>query len=254
MSPSVCYSAPRRARPTAPVSSAPCAIVRSGILKEESTMSTPTTGHRSGRRLAALLGAVAIAVAACGGGGASPSAGPVTLNALFMKQAAYSEDNVKEMAAAFTAANPKVTVNLEFVAYDALHDKIVTSQAGGAGTYDTVLMDAIWPAEFAKANLVVDITEQDPRRVQERRLRVAHSPARRIRTSSMPCPGSTTRSSSSTTRRCWPTPASALRPRPGMSFSPRPRRSRTRASWSTRWPGAGRRRKPRSATGRSSPP
>ncbi len=125
-------------------------------------MSTSTTVHRSGRRLAALLGAVTIAVAACGGGGASPSSGPVTLNALFMKQAAYSEDNVKEMAAAFTAANPNVTVNLEFVAYDALHDKIVTSQAGGAGTYDTVLMDAIWPAEFAKANLVVDITSKIP--------------------------------------------------------------------------------------------
>lgn len=125
-------------------------------------MSIPATGHRSGRRLAALLGAVAILAAACGGGAASPSAGPVTLTALFMKQAAYSEDNVKEMAAAFTAANPNVTVNLEFVAYDALHDKIVTSQAGGAGTYDTVLMDAIWPAEFAKANLVVDITDKIP--------------------------------------------------------------------------------------------
>ena len=91
-------------------------------------MSTPTTVHRSGRRLAALLAAVAIVAAACGGGGASPSAGPVTLNALFMKQAAYSEDDVKEMTAAFTAANPNITVNLEFVAYDALHDKIVTAR------------------------------------------------------------------------------------------------------------------------------
>jgi multiple sugar transport system substrate-binding protein len=124
-------------------------------------MSIPTMGHRSGRRLVALLGAVAIAAGACGGG-ASPSAGPVTLNALFMKQAAYSEDNVKEMTAAFTAGNPDITVNLEFVAYDALHDKIVTSQAGGAGAYDTVLMDAIWPAEFAKAKLVVDITDKIP--------------------------------------------------------------------------------------------
>lgn len=124
-------------------------------------MSTPSTGHRSGRRLAALLGAVAIAVAACGGG-ASPSTGPVTLNALFMKQASYSEENVKEMTAAFTAANPNIQVNLEFVAYDALHDKIVTAQAGGASTYDTVLLDAIWPAEFAKAKLVMDITDKIP--------------------------------------------------------------------------------------------
>lgn len=124
-------------------------------------MSTPSTGHRSGRRLAALVSAVVIAVAACGGG-ASPSTGPVTLNALFMKQASYSEDNVKEMTAAFTAANPNIQVNLEFVAYDALHDKIVTGQAGGASTYDTVLLDAIWPAEFAMAKLVMDITDKIP--------------------------------------------------------------------------------------------
>jgi multiple sugar transport system substrate-binding protein len=124
-------------------------------------MSIPTMRHRSRKRLVALLGAVAIAAGACGAG-ASPSAGPVTLNALFMKQAAYSEDNVKEMTAAFTAGSPDIKVNLEFVAYDALHDKIVTSQAGGAGAYDTVLMDAIWPAEFAKAKLVVDITDKIP--------------------------------------------------------------------------------------------
>ena len=109
----------------------------------------------------ALAVVAAILVAACGGA-ASPSAGPVTLNALFMKQAAYSEENVKDMTAAFTAANPNITVNLEFVAYDALHDKIVTDQAGGAGTYDTVLLDAIWPAEFAKAQLVRDITDKIP--------------------------------------------------------------------------------------------
>jgi multiple sugar transport system substrate-binding protein len=113
------------------------------------------------RRLGGLAAATAIFLAACGGA-ASPSSGPVTLNALFMKQAAYSEDNVKDMTAAFAAANPNITVNLEFVAYDALHDKIVTDQAGGAGTYDTVLLDAIWPAEFAKAKLVRDITDKIP--------------------------------------------------------------------------------------------
>jgi multiple sugar transport system substrate-binding protein len=117
--------------------------------------------RRRWRRLGALAAATAILLAACSSG-ASPSSGPVTLNALFMKQAAYSEDNVKDMTAAFTAANPNVTVNLEFVAYDALHDKIVTDQAGGAGTYDTVLLDAIWPAEFAKAKLVRDITDKIP--------------------------------------------------------------------------------------------
>jgi multiple sugar transport system substrate-binding protein len=124
-------------------------------------MSSTSVGRLGKGRLGALATAATILVAACGGG-ATPSAGPVTLNALFMKQAAYSEENVTEMAKAFETTNPNVKVNLEFVAYDALHDKIVTDQAGGAGTYDAVLLDAIWPAEFAKAKLVRDITDKIP--------------------------------------------------------------------------------------------
>lgn len=123
-------------------------------------MTTTRSASRPGRAVA-LAALVALLAGACGGGG-SASTGPVTLNALFMKQAAYSEDNVTEMTKAFEAANPNVKVNLEFVAYDALHDKIVTDQVGGAGTYDTILLDAIWPAEFAKAKIVRDITDKLP--------------------------------------------------------------------------------------------
>ncbi len=124
-------------------------------------------GHLSGSRRARAgrYGAIAIAalmLAACSGSTASPSAGPVTLHALFMKQAAYSDPDVKAMTDAFTKANPNVTVVPEFVAYDALHDKIVTDQVGGSGQYDVVLMDAIWPAEFAKAGIVTDITAKIP--------------------------------------------------------------------------------------------
>jgi len=112
-------------------------------------------------RCAAISMAVLL-VTACGGSAASPSSGPITLHALFMKQAAYSEQDVKAMTDAFTAANPNVTVVPEYVAYDALHDKIVTDQVGGSGQYDIVLMDAIWPAEFAQAGIVTDITSKIP--------------------------------------------------------------------------------------------
>ncbi|HEV7604658.1 MAG TPA: extracellular solute-binding protein, partial [Candidatus Limnocylindrales bacterium] len=92
----------------------------------------------------------------------STAAVPVTLSALFMKQAAYSDTDVKAMSDAFTAANPNITVKLEFVQYEALHDKIVTDQVGGSGQYDTVLVDTPWPAEMAKANIVQDITDKIP--------------------------------------------------------------------------------------------
>jgi multiple sugar transport system substrate-binding protein len=84
----------------------------------------------------------------------------VKLNALFMKQAGYSDEHVKAMTAAFTAANPNITVNVESVPYEALHDKIVA--AAPAGTYDVVLVDVIWPAEFASKGLLDDLTAKIP--------------------------------------------------------------------------------------------
>jgi multiple sugar transport system substrate-binding protein len=128
-------------------------------------------------RLLALVAAAAVGLAACsgaaspspssGGGGsggssATPATQPVTLNTIWMKQAAYSDDDVKAMIKAFTDKNPNITVNAEFVQYEALHDKIVTAQVTGNGQYDTVLIDTPWPAEFADAQIVSDITDKIP--------------------------------------------------------------------------------------------
>ena len=118
------------------------------------------------RSVAALMAGLVVVLAGCGGASSTSSSGTsgatVTLNTIFMKQAAYSEDDVKAMTDAFMAENPNIKVNLEFVAYEALHDKIVTDQAGGAGQYDTVLVDTPWPAEFADAKIIQDITDKIP--------------------------------------------------------------------------------------------
>jgi multiple sugar transport system substrate-binding protein len=112
-----------------------------------------------------LLGAGAAAGAglllnACGGSGGgsgtSSKGKAVTINALLQKQAGYSEDDIRGMTAAFHAANPDITVKPTLVAYEALHDKIVA--AAPAGTFDVVLIDVIWPAEFGSKHLLADIT------------------------------------------------------------------------------------------------
>ena len=144
----------------------------------------PRSRTGAGRSLA-LLASIALGLAACSSSTtpapsvssssaappsvAAPSsaapptaAAPVTLNTIWMKQAAYSDDDVKAMLKAFTDANPNITVNSEFVQYEALHDKIVTAQVSGSGQYDTVLMDTPWPAEFADAQIVTDITDKIP--------------------------------------------------------------------------------------------
>jgi multiple sugar transport system substrate-binding protein len=101
-----------------------------------------------------LLGATLLGVAL-----SSPAHAETKINALFMAQAAYSEADVRAMTDAFTKANPDVTVNLEFVPYEGLHDKTVLAQGSGGG-YDVVLFDVIWPAEYATNKVLVDVTDK----------------------------------------------------------------------------------------------
>ena len=82
-----------------------------------------------------------------------------TINALFMSQAAYSEDDVRAMTKDFEAANPGIHVKAEFVPYEGLHDKITLAQGAGSG-YDVVLFDVIWPAEFAEHKVLADVTDK----------------------------------------------------------------------------------------------
>jgi multiple sugar transport system substrate-binding protein len=114
-------------------------------------------------RLSALAGA-GLALSACDIGASSDSgaegSGEGKITALFMKQAGYSEDDIRGMTTEFAKAYPKIQVEPTFVAYEALHDKIVA--AAPAGTFDVVLIDVIWPAEFGTKQIVTDVTSQFP--------------------------------------------------------------------------------------------
>ncbi|WP_166984114.1 extracellular solute-binding protein [Paramicrobacterium fandaimingii] len=127
-------------------------------------MRNPQKSVRRATVTLAVAAAAALALSACSVTGAPSSEGGAgeadsgTINALFMKQAGYTEDDVKDMIADFNEEYPDITVNPTFVAYEALHDKIVT--AAPSGTYDVVLMDVIWPAEFAEKGIVTDVTDR----------------------------------------------------------------------------------------------
>ncbi|MBC6458360.1 extracellular solute-binding protein [Actinomadura sp. HBU206391] len=134
-------------------------------------MERDTSSNATGLPRRAFLGAasgvgLSTFLAACGvGGGGSGSTGAQgsgkgTIRALFMKQAGYSEDDITKMTSGFQSANPGVTVKTEFVSYEALHDKIVA--AAPAGTYDVVLIDVIWPAEFSSKRIIADVTARWP--------------------------------------------------------------------------------------------
>src|SRR5689334_11800556 len=124
---------------------------------------------RGGCLKAGASSRLALYLAGCGGsskkasGTGTPSGKPVTLNNLFQQQAGYSADDLAGMTAAFQKAHPNIKVNNTLVAYEALHDKIVS--AAPAGTYDVVLGDVIWPPEFGSKGIVKDITRSEERRV-----------------------------------------------------------------------------------------
>lgn len=130
-----------------------------------------TIGELSRRRLLQLSAATGagLLLAACdvgggesgaGGNSGAEGSGEGEIQALFMKQAGYSEDDIRAMTAEFHQKYPKITVQPSFVAYEALHDKIVA--AAPASTFDVVLIDVIWPAEFGSKRIVTDVTNQFP--------------------------------------------------------------------------------------------
>lgn len=92
----------------------------------------------------------------------SAAAAATQINALFMTQAAYSENDIRAMTTDFEKQHPDIHINLEFVPYEALHDKIVAARGAGANGYDVVLFDAIWPAEFSHFDLLQDVSSRIP--------------------------------------------------------------------------------------------
>lgn len=108
-------------------------------------------------RFTLLVVIVAMVLSAC-----APAAdtGPKTVKVLAMQQAGATPEEMNAIVAKFNEANPNIKVEIEYVSYDALHDKITTAMAANPPTYDVVLVDDIWYAEFAKNGYLWDVTDQ----------------------------------------------------------------------------------------------
>src|SRR5678816_1950131 len=81
--------------------------------------------------------------------GCAPKAasGPVTIHVLTMDQAGLKPAEVDQIAREFEAKNPDIKVNMEYLGYDFIHDKITTGMAANPPAYDAVMIDVIWPDE-----------------------------------------------------------------------------------------------------------
>ena len=88
------------------------------------------------------------------------AAGPVTIHILTQDQAGLKPAEIDQIAREFEALNPDIKVSMEYVSYDAIHDKIVTGMAATPPGYDASMIDVIWPDEFIKAKYLLDVTDR----------------------------------------------------------------------------------------------
>ena len=109
-------------------------------------------------KIVALIMAILFLVGAVG---CSPKAsGPVTIHVLTMDQAGLKPAEIDQIAREFEAKNPDIKVNMEYLGYDYIHDKITTGMAAKPPAYDAAMIDVIWPDEFIKAGYLLDVTNR----------------------------------------------------------------------------------------------
>lgn len=99
-------------------------------------------------------------MAGCSTEGKGGSDKQVTLNAIFMKQAGYSEEDITSITQEFMKENPNIKVEASFVPYEALEQKIITSAPNGGN--DVVLIDAPWTAKLAKSGMIKEVSDKLP--------------------------------------------------------------------------------------------
>ena len=66
----------------------------------------------------------------------SKQLGPVTIHILTLDQAGMKPAEIDQIARDFEAKNPDIKVNMEYLDYDFIHDKITTGMAAKPPAYD----------------------------------------------------------------------------------------------------------------------
>jgi multiple sugar transport system substrate-binding protein len=101
--------------------------------------------------------ALVIGIAGC----AQPEAeGPATVHVLAMEQAGPTVEEMDSIVAEFNESNPNIEVVIDYVSYDALHDKVTTAMASSPPAYDTFLVDDIWYSEFADKGYIFNVSDK----------------------------------------------------------------------------------------------
>jgi multiple sugar transport system substrate-binding protein len=107
-----------------------------------------------------LLMMALVLIASAVGCQPAASTGPVTIHILTQDQAGMKPAEIDQIARDFEAKNPDIKVSIEYVKYEAIHDKIITGMAAKPPAYDASMIDVIWPDEYIKSGYLLDVTSR----------------------------------------------------------------------------------------------
>lgn len=115
--------------------------------------------RRSGLTVIALSGALATALVACSS--SSPATGPTSDYTPGAIDKTYAGTSISVLVPSWASFKPDIladftdrtgiTVNVQAVDFDAIHDKIVTASASGQAPADVIELDWTWVSQFGAA-------------------------------------------------------------------------------------------------------
>ncbi len=107
-----------------------------------------------------LIGFVSLAMIFSVVGCGAKTSSDITIHVLTQDQAGMKPAEIDQIARDFEALNPGIKIVMEYVAYEAIHDKITTGMAANPPAYDASMVDVVWPDEFIKAGYLLDVTSR----------------------------------------------------------------------------------------------
>ncbi len=107
-----------------------------------------------------LIGFITLAMVFSVTGCGAKATSDIIIHVLTQDQAGMKPAEIDQIARDFEAQNPGIKIVMEYVAYEAIHDKITTGMAANPPAYDASMVDVVWPDEFIKAGYLLDVTSR----------------------------------------------------------------------------------------------
>lgn len=99
-----------------------------------------------------VLLTTSLLLAGCGGESSGDSENEEVALNMALPNSGSTSEQIDEIIAQYEEDNPNIDISVDYIAYDSLKQKILTSAK--SGDYDITMVDQPWTAQFANANIL----------------------------------------------------------------------------------------------------